>query len=159
MPLSLITCYRIWLGMTKKPRTQIFFAWGLVSVAQMLITFEFVVVPYREVLLWENLLLLTICGMMLYALYNIRTNTGFLPSRPHDMDFNNTENDDERSENNFTTNDDPISMSESYHSQNEKEQRDAMTSSSQLPQPSEDNIKQFGAVGALLIENIGMDKR
>ena len=84
LPASLLLFYRIWARREKKIRTQMFYMWGLVSVIQMYLTFEVAVVGFRKVLLWENLLLTTIMGLMLYALYLAKKGPGII--RPETED-------------------------------------------------------------------------
>ena len=178
MPLALITSYRIWLGMKKKPRTRLFFSWGLVSVAQMFMTFQCVVVPYREVLLGENLLLTSIVLLMLYALYVLRTNTGFLSSRPetscHTADATQLFDSRSRSDDDDTNGGGSAQMlaaeressqshcvtvdssgSNDEHSQTQDSQEAGATDQQQ---DTEDNVAEFGAIGAVLVENFGFDK-
>ena len=78
MPLSLLSAYRLWLRQKRKARTKLFYAWGVISFLQMYLTFQFVVVLYREILLWENLLLVTLIAGMLYAFYHAKKDPGII---------------------------------------------------------------------------------
>lgn len=52
--------------------------WGLSSTLLMFYIFEFVVVGFREVLLWENMILVTGFGLMMLSLYYAKRNPGVL---------------------------------------------------------------------------------
>ena len=78
LPASLFLFYRLWMKRPEKNRTRIFYVWGLVSAFQMYLTFEFVVVAFHKVLLWENMLLSTLFFLTLYALYHAKKGPGYL---------------------------------------------------------------------------------
>ena len=65
----LFTFYRVWrrrrLG---KRRTWVFFVFGITSIVSMYYTFLSVVAGYREIYLWEILLLSSLLAAMIYYL-------------------------------------------------------------------------------------------
>ena len=69
MPLFMLFFYRNWRRNTKKTRSPFFFIWGLMSCFVLFVIFEAAVIPYREVLLWENVLLGTAGALMLNYMY------------------------------------------------------------------------------------------
>ncbi|OWF44792.1 palmitoyltransferase ZDHHC23-like [Mizuhopecten yessoensis] len=81
MPLFMLFFYRTWRRNTEKTRTPFFFVWGLVSVILMFVTFQSFIVAFREILLWENILLTTAFFGMLYYMSQAKYNSRSL--RPH----------------------------------------------------------------------------
>lgn len=77
--LFLITFYRRWrhhrLGRQKTP---IFFIFGMTSISAMYYTFLSIVIMYRELLLWEILLLSLLLAAMVYYLIRARRNPGII---------------------------------------------------------------------------------
>jgi len=67
-------------------RTRVFFIFGIASIATMYYTFLSVVVGYREIFLWEILLLSVMLAAMVYFLFQARRDPGTirseLPSSP-----------------------------------------------------------------------------
>ena len=78
LPLLLLLFYRNWVRRHNRKRTQLFFVWGLMSVIQMYFTYVTVVIGFREVLLWETMLLTTMFGAMLFALFQVKKNPGVI---------------------------------------------------------------------------------
>ncbi|XP_074653040.1 palmitoyltransferase ZDHHC23-like isoform X2 [Tubulanus polymorphus] len=62
-----------WKRRFKTYRTKFFFSWGMTSVFCMLYVFETVIVALREILLWENLICVTLAGAILYCVYLCKT--------------------------------------------------------------------------------------
>ena len=77
--LFLLTFYRLWrrhqLG---RQRTCIFFVFGVTSISTMYYTFLSMVVTYRELLLWEVLLLSILLAAMVYYLALARRDPGII---------------------------------------------------------------------------------
>jgi predicted membrane channel-forming protein YqfA (hemolysin III family) len=80
MPIFLLWFYRLWKRNTKKDKTLFFYSWGLMSVVTIFVVFESCVVGFREILLWEHLLLLTAMFFMLYNFVITKLNTPYLKS-------------------------------------------------------------------------------
>lgn len=78
-PILLLAFYRNWLRRPYKPRTRLFMSWGLVSVVQLYYTYITVVVGFREILLWETMLLTTLFFGMLYMFYLVKKDPGVIP--------------------------------------------------------------------------------
>ncbi|XP_060071996.1 palmitoyltransferase ZDHHC23-like [Ylistrum balloti] len=74
MPIFMLLFYRSWRRNTEKTRTPFFFIWGLVSVILMFVTFQSFIVGFREILLWENILLTTSCFGMIYYMIQAKLN-------------------------------------------------------------------------------------
>ena len=89
MPTGLFLFYRAWMRKTNKTRTQVFYIWGVSSCCLMFFIFQMFVIPYREILLWENLLLSTMFGLMMYSLYFARGDPGNLPKGHPEDGLNN----------------------------------------------------------------------
>jgi len=81
--MLLLIFYRIWrrhqLG---QRRTRIFFIFGVTSIATMYYTFLSIVAAYRELLLWEILLLSTLLAAMVYYLRRARCDPGIVRHEP-----------------------------------------------------------------------------
>ena len=187
MPLSLITSYRLWLAMKKKPRTRIFFTYGLVSYIQMYLTFEFVVCNMWEVRLWENLLCTTLFATVVYALYCIKKDPGIVKSRsgntaPHDMMENFTQlheqqgqnaSNSKREQNNVSSQSaNGIRQESALHekagdqNQTDKGVEDdklatetSVTIEDENKKKEEEDLMNFGPIGMALINNMGFDKK
>ena len=86
LPAAILGFYEVWSRRTVKTRTKIFYSWGLTSVIQIYYTFEFIVVTFREILLWENLLLSSLFGLTLYAFYRCKKGPGVV-QRTLSQDF------------------------------------------------------------------------
>ena len=78
MPLGMYLFYRAWQRRHQKERTRFFYIWALVSIAMMYYVFQVVVFTFRKILLWENLLLSTLAGAMLYFLYLTKKHPGVI---------------------------------------------------------------------------------
>lgn len=78
MPLGILTFYQLWTRRQKKERTKLFYVWGLTSAHLIFYIFEIVVVPFREILLWENLAIITAFGLTMYALFLARKDPGIV---------------------------------------------------------------------------------
>ncbi|KAJ8316434.1 hypothetical protein KUTeg_006448 [Tegillarca granosa] len=79
MPIFMLFFYKAW-RLNHKTRTKFFFAWGVTSCVLMFLVFQIFVIAYREVLLWENLLLTTSGFVMFYYMYKTRSNQSFIRS-------------------------------------------------------------------------------
>lgn len=80
-PVLLFAFYRNWSRRPHRPRTRLFLSWGLVSVVVLYYTYITVVVGFREVLLWETMLLTTLFFGMLYAFYQVKKDPGVIPAQ------------------------------------------------------------------------------
>ena len=80
LPTLLLGFHSLWSQTIAKSRSKLFYVWGLFSTLFMFYTFEFVVVAFREVLLWENLTVVSLFGLQLYALYRAKRDTGVIHS-------------------------------------------------------------------------------
>ncbi|KAL5020358.1 hypothetical protein ScPMuIL_003250 [Solemya velum] len=78
IPIFMLIFYESWRKLTNKSRTRFFFVWGLTSLVLMVIVFEVLVVSYREILLWENILLSSCVVVLFYYIVEIRRNPGIL---------------------------------------------------------------------------------
>lgn len=79
MPIFMLFFYKAW-RLNHKTRTKFFFAWGVTSCVLMFLVFQVFVIAYREVLLWENLLLTTSGFVMFYYMYKTRCSQSFIRS-------------------------------------------------------------------------------
>ncbi|CAD5116483.1 DgyrCDS5364 [Dimorphilus gyrociliatus] len=77
LPLMIYFFYRV-LTRDKLIRTDIFYTFGLTSVFLMFYTFEFVVIGYREILLWENIVVVILFSLLLICLIRARKDPGVL---------------------------------------------------------------------------------
>ncbi|XP_067676913.1 palmitoyltransferase ZDHHC23-like [Haliotis asinina] len=80
MPVFILTFYVIWKR-TGNHQTQFFFLWGCTSVVFCVLIFIACVIPFREILLWEILLLSTSVVLMFYYLSKVRQNPGRLKTQ------------------------------------------------------------------------------
>ena len=78
MPIVMFLFYKIWKRTTSSRDNNFFFSWGVTSVAFAVYVFETAVLSFREVLLWENLLLMTMTGLAGYCLYVCRQDPGYV---------------------------------------------------------------------------------
>lgn len=82
--LGLFSClmlfFRFWLWRPVRRKTHGFFVFSLTSVFQLFITYITVVVGFREVLLWETLLLSTMFTISIFFLLRLRQNMGAITS-------------------------------------------------------------------------------
>ncbi|XP_069115200.1 palmitoyltransferase ZDHHC23-like isoform X2 [Argopecten irradians] len=78
MPFFMLFFYRSWRRNTEKTRTPFFFVWGLVSVILMFVTFQAFIVAFREILLWENIILTSCFFCMLYHMMKAKLNSNSL---------------------------------------------------------------------------------
>ncbi|BFZ25640.1 hypothetical protein BsWGS_28680 [Bradybaena similaris] len=69
MPLFIVTFHTLWRRKDKHRRSLFFYSWGLSSVLSAYVVFQFFVVAFREVLLWEILTVFTSMMIMFYFLY------------------------------------------------------------------------------------------
>ncbi|KAK6172178.1 hypothetical protein SNE40_015897 [Patella caerulea] len=76
MPIFMLTFYTIWRRQGHK-RTPFFFVWGLTSVVFSFLVFSGFVISFREILLWEILLLFSALFFMFYALLHARKQPGY----------------------------------------------------------------------------------
>ncbi|XP_033757828.1 palmitoyltransferase ZDHHC23-like [Pecten maximus] len=81
MPLFMLFFYRTWRRNSEKTRTPFFFIWGLVSVILMFVTFQAFIVAFREILLWENIILTSCFFCMMYYMTKAKLNSHSL--RPY----------------------------------------------------------------------------
>lgn len=96
MPIFLLWFYRLWKRNTKRENTLFFFSWGLMSVVTVFVVFESCVVGFREILLWEHLLLLTAMFLMFYNFVKTKLNVPYLKSSKRQRSFANTIQSDRR---------------------------------------------------------------
>lgn len=96
MPIFLLWFYRLWKRNTKKDKTLFFYSWGLMSVVVIFVVFESCVVGFREILLWEHLLLLTAMFFMLYNFVITKLNTPYLKSIKRQRNFEKINQSDRR---------------------------------------------------------------
>jgi hypothetical protein len=80
IPTILLLFHCLWKQAPSRHRSKLFFAWGLSSSIFMLLIFEIIIMGYREVLLWENMILVTLFGLMMYSLRCTKRNLGILAS-------------------------------------------------------------------------------
>lgn len=59
-------------------RTEIFYIYGLTSIFLMFYTFEFIVIGYREILLWENIVVVFLFSLLLVCLVKARKDPGIV---------------------------------------------------------------------------------
>ena len=78
LPCLLFSFHRLWSKAPGRKRSRLFYTWGLLSTLMMFYTFEFIVVGFREILLWENLTLVTLFVFMMFALYHAKKDPGVL---------------------------------------------------------------------------------
>jgi hypothetical protein len=70
MYLFMFLFYHYWKKLAgDRSVMKFFFSWALTSVAFSFYVFETVVISFREILLWEDLLLVTLAMAMFYMLY------------------------------------------------------------------------------------------
>ncbi|XP_059173191.1 palmitoyltransferase ZDHHC23-like [Physella acuta] len=69
MPLFVLTFHALWRRQKKNRRTYFFYYWGITSVISCYCVFQFFVVAFREVLLWEILTVFTCMMVMFYFLH------------------------------------------------------------------------------------------
>ncbi|KAK3107111.1 hypothetical protein FSP39_007346 [Pinctada imbricata] len=75
MPICMLYFYGLWRRNSTRPRTQFFFAWGVVSVLMIAVCFELLVVPKAENILFPNIFLLDGLFAMFYYLRKARKRT------------------------------------------------------------------------------------
>ncbi|XP_061184157.1 palmitoyltransferase ZDHHC23-like [Saccostrea echinata] len=112
MPIFLLWFYRMWKRNTKKDRTLFFYSWGLMSVVTIFVVFESCVVGFREILLWEHLLLLTAMFLMLYNFVRTKLNTPYLKNLKRPRNFEKMNQSDRRIVNADDTFKVPMSLEE-----------------------------------------------
>ncbi|CAH1796966.1 unnamed protein product [Owenia fusiformis] len=83
MPLSMYLFYRTWQKRTNRKRTQFFFSWAVTSMVFSFHVFEIMALGLRKILLWENLLVVTLTAALAYMVYLTKQNPGFLAIVPH----------------------------------------------------------------------------
>ena len=75
----LVAFYRIWRHhRVGSRRTRVFFVFGITSVLAMYYTFLAVIVGYRELFLWEILLMSAVLTAMVYYIFQARHNPGII---------------------------------------------------------------------------------
>nr|KAI8734506.1 palmitoyltransferase ZDHHC23 [Biomphalaria glabrata] len=72
MPLFVLLFHSLWRRRGKSRRTLFFYSWGITSVISSYLVFQFFVVAFREVLLWEILTVFTSMMIMFYFLYQTK---------------------------------------------------------------------------------------
>ncbi|XP_041373295.1 palmitoyltransferase ZDHHC23-like [Gigantopelta aegis] len=77
LPLFMLTFYRIWRRLGNR-QTSFFYVWALTSVIFSYFVFISFVIPFREILLWENLILFSSFALMFYMLFKVKKNPGRL---------------------------------------------------------------------------------
>lgn len=79
-PVLLLAFYRNWSRRRRKTRTRLFYVWGLASVVQLYYVYITIVVGFREILLWETMLLTTLFFATLFAFYRAKNDPGVIAS-------------------------------------------------------------------------------
>ncbi|GFS21470.1 palmitoyltransferase [Elysia marginata] len=74
MPCFIVTFHALWRRAYRDAPTNFFYSWGLTSVLSSYVVFQCFVVAFREVLLWEILMVFTMMLIMFYFLYLTRRN-------------------------------------------------------------------------------------
>ena len=155
MPISLLVCYKIWRQMKVKPKTQLFLAWGSVSVAQMYFTFQYVVIPLGKVSISQNVLLHFGVFAMFYCFFKLKilTHKNFIR---HDQRFK------PKNTSTAETINDAINSSKGDSSKSGSSRRNSVNSDVTInlndESEFEQNVKEFGPMGAFMVKNFGMDK-
>lgn len=80
LPFVLYFFYRL-LTKDSLIRTEIFYIFGLTSIFLMFYTFEFIVIGYREILLWENIVIVILFSLLLLCLVKARKDPGILEAQ------------------------------------------------------------------------------
>ncbi len=83
LPVIILSHYRCWTHKQHKPRTIIFYMSGLISTWLMMAIFLCVVTAFRKILLWELMLLMSTFIIMMYALYQAKTDPGIVSKSNH----------------------------------------------------------------------------
>lgn len=79
LPLYLWLLYRTWKRRRlPNRRTYMFLTWGITSALLMMSTFILVVFLFREILLWEFILVCTLYLSMFYTLYYVKQDPGLV---------------------------------------------------------------------------------
>ena len=79
----LFVCYRLWRRRTSgRRRTHVFFMFAIMSISTMCYTFLSIVVGFREVLLWEVMLLFAMLLAMTYHIIQARHDPGIILPEP-----------------------------------------------------------------------------
>jgi len=77
----LFAFYRAWRRRhVGRRRTSIFFVFSITSIVTMCYTFVAIVMGYREIFLWEILLLFAMLAAMVYYLFEVRRDPGIVVS-------------------------------------------------------------------------------
>jgi len=77
--VSLFAFYRAWRRHRHgRRRTPIFFVFGITSIATMCYTFVTIVLTFREIFLWEILLICALVAAMVYHLIQARRDPGYV---------------------------------------------------------------------------------
>ena len=77
----LFAFYRVWRRhQAGSRRTQVFFVFSITSITATCYTFVAFVIGYREIFLWEVLLLLVMVAAMIYFIFRSRHNPGIIHS-------------------------------------------------------------------------------
>lgn len=87
MFVFLLWFYRLWKRNTKRERILFFYFWGLMSVVIIFVVFEFCVVGFREIFLWEYLLFLIVMFFMFYNFVRIKLNVLYLKFSKRQKNF------------------------------------------------------------------------
>ncbi|RUS80150.1 hypothetical protein EGW08_012073 [Elysia chlorotica] len=74
MPCFIVFFHALWRRAQQDAPTFFFYSWGLTSVISAYVVFQCFVVAFREVLLWEILMVFTMMLVMFYFLYLTRRN-------------------------------------------------------------------------------------
>lgn len=69
MPAFVLIFHALWRRRQRNTRTLFFYSWGITSVISSYLVFQFFVVAFREVLLWEILTVFTSMMIMFYFLH------------------------------------------------------------------------------------------
>ncbi|XP_064617480.1 palmitoyltransferase ZDHHC23-like [Liolophura sinensis] len=83
MPIFMFLFYRSWRTQHNRVRTKFFYAWAMTSVLFTILIYHAFVLSFREVFLWEQMLLVTSIGIMFFALTFVRKDPGIIkPASP-----------------------------------------------------------------------------
>lgn len=78
MPIFMFLFYRSWRTQHNRVRTKFFYSWAMTSVLFTIFVYHALVLAFREVLLWEQMLLVTAIGLMFFCLTFVRRDPGII---------------------------------------------------------------------------------
>ena len=147
LPIAMLGFYQLWLRRPMKSRTKVFYYWGMTSVFCMYYLFEFAVVPFREILLLENMLVSSLFGLTMLCFYRCKKGPGVVTrTKSQDASVHNRQTADQ-------IQDTYSKISKAMEAQQQQYEND------DAKIPSAQEITDNSPTAQMLMQNFGMDKQ